>query len=62
MTRPIEMEFKQFKLIAREWDNGWQIQILPAANSGQATETMTYAELGDALDEAKRIVNERTSS
>jgi len=61
MSRPIEMEYKRFKLIAQQWATGWQSQIL-AANSSQSPKTKIYAELGDALDEAKRIVNERAAS
>ena len=44
------------KLIARQYANGWQIEIVPLRH-GQVTQTKTFRELAHAIDEAKKIVD-----
>jgi hypothetical protein len=43
------------KLNARQYGNGWQIEIRSLA--GEQMQTMTFRELSDAIDEAKKIVD-----
>jgi hypothetical protein len=43
-------------LIARQYANGWQIEIVPL-QPGQVTQTTTFRELADAINEAKKIVD-----
>jgi hypothetical protein len=43
-------------LIARQYANGWQIEIVPLER-GQITQTMTFRELADAINQAKKIVD-----
>jgi hypothetical protein len=50
-----ETEYKGRKLNARQYGNGWQIEIRSLA--GEQTQTMTFLELSDAIDEAKKIVD-----
>jgi hypothetical protein len=54
-----ELEYKGRKLIAREYGNGWQVEIRPISPSERFRQTMTFKELSDALDEAKKIINAR---
>ena len=51
-----ELDYKGCKLVARQYANGWQIEIRPM-RGGQIKQTMTCRELSDAIDEAKKIVN-----
>jgi hypothetical protein len=51
-----ETEYRGRKLVAREYANGWQIEIHPL-RGGQVSHTMTFRELSDAIDEAKKIVD-----
>jgi hypothetical protein len=44
------------KLIARQYANGWQIEIVPLQH-GQVTQTRTFRELADAINKAKKIVD-----
>jgi hypothetical protein len=44
------------KLIARQYANEWQIEIVPLRH-GQVTQTKTFRELAHAIDEAKKIVD-----
>jgi len=53
-----ELEYKGHKLIAREYGNGWQVEIRPIIH-GSVKQTMTFKELSDAVDEAKKIINTR---
>ena len=43
-------------MIARQYANGWQIEIVPL-QLGRVIQTMTFRALAEAIDEAKRIVN-----
>jgi len=52
---PKKTEYKGRELIARQYGNGWQIEIRSLA--GGQVQTMTYRELSDAIDEAKKIVD-----
>ena len=51
-----EIEYRGRKLIARQYANGWQIEIVPL-QPGQVTQTTTFQELADAVNEAKKIVD-----
>jgi hypothetical protein len=51
-----EISYRGRKLIARQYANGWQIEIVPLQH-GQLTQTTTFSELEDAIDEAKKIVD-----
>jgi hypothetical protein len=50
-----EFDYKDHKLIARQYANGWQLEI--RSKGGQANRTMMFQELEDALVEAKKIVD-----
>lgn len=52
-----ETEYRGRKLIAREYGNGWQIEIRPIEGGATVSQTMTFKKLSDALDEAKKIIN-----
>jgi hypothetical protein len=56
-----ELEYKGHKLIAREYGNGWQVEIRPIIH-GPVKQTMTFKELSDAVDEAKKIINRHSPS
>jgi len=51
-----ELEYKGRKLVARQYANGWQIEIR-SIQGGQIKQTMIFGELSDAIDEAKKIVD-----
>jgi predicted class III extradiol MEMO1 family dioxygenase len=44
------------KFIARQYANGWQIEIVPLRH-GHRDQTKTFSELADAINEAKKIVD-----
>jgi len=56
--RPIEIEYRRCKLIAKQQDEGWRIEIRPL-NSGPAADTAIHAQLNDAIDEANMILEYR---
>jgi hypothetical protein len=51
-----ELEYRGGKLIARQYANGWQIEIRPL-QAGPVKHTRIFGELSDAIDEAKKIVD-----
>jgi hypothetical protein len=51
-----ELEYRGRKLIARQYANGWQIEIRPL-QAGPIKHTVIFKELSDAIDEAKKIVD-----
>jgi hypothetical protein len=51
-----ETEYRGRKLIARQYANGWQIEIIPLQH-GQVAQTRTFRELADAINKAKKIVD-----
>jgi len=51
-----DIQYRGHKLIARQYANGWQIEIVPL-QPGQVTQTTTFQELADAVNEAKKIVD-----
>ena len=51
-----DIQYRGRKLIARQYANGWQIEIVPLQH-GQVTQTMTFRELADAINQAKKIVD-----
>jgi hypothetical protein len=48
-----ETEYRGRKLIARQYANGWQIEL----QHGQVAQTRTFRELADAINKAKKIVD-----
>jgi hypothetical protein len=57
-----DIQYRGRKFIARQYANGWQIEIVPLQH-GQRDQTKTFSELADAIDEAKKLVdaNRKTS-
>jgi hypothetical protein len=51
-----DIQYRGRKLIARQYANGWQIEIVPRQH-GQVTQTRTFRELADAINKAKKIVD-----
>jgi hypothetical protein len=51
-----DIQYRGRKLIARQYANGWLIEIVPLQH-GQVTQTMTFRQLADAINEAKKIVD-----
>ena len=51
-----DIQYRGHKLIARQYANGWQMEIVPL-RPGQVTQTMTFRKMADAIDQAKKIVN-----
>ena len=51
-----DIQYRGRKFIARQYANGWQIEIVPLQH-GQVTQTMTFRELADAINQAKKIVD-----
>ena len=51
-----ELEYRGRKLIARQYANGWQIEIRPL-QAGPIKHTAIFSELSEAIDAAKKIVN-----
>jgi hypothetical protein len=51
-----ELEYRGRKLIARQYANGWLIEIRPL-QAGPIKHTVIFKELSDAIDEAKKIVD-----
>ena len=51
-----ELEYRGRKLIARQYANGWQIEIRPL-QTGPIKHTMIFRELSEAIDAAKKIVD-----
>jgi hypothetical protein len=45
------------KLIARQYANGWQIEIVLLQHGAGHTQTSTFRELADAINKAKKIVD-----
>ena len=52
----VEMEYKRFRMTARETSGGWAIKIVPR-NGGQIRVTVTCRDISEALDEAKHIID-----
>jgi hypothetical protein len=52
----IRFEYKTFRMIAEETPFGWTIKIAPKSGK-PIRQTVTFRELSDAIDEAKKIVN-----
>jgi hypothetical protein len=50
-----EFDYKDYRLIARQYANGWQMEI--RSKGGQANRTVMFQELDDALVEAKKIID-----
>ena len=51
-----ELEYRGRKLIARQYANGWQIEIRPL-QAGPIKHTVIFRELSEAVDAAKKIVD-----
>jgi len=51
-----DIRYRGRELIARQYANGWQIEIVPLER-GQITQTTTFRELADAINQAKKIVD-----
>ena len=51
-----ELEYRGRKLIARQYANGWQIEIRPL-QAGPIKYTGIFPELSEAIDAAKKIVD-----
>jgi hypothetical protein len=51
-----ELEYRGRKLIARQYANGWQIEIRPL-QAGPIKHTSIFHELSEAIDAAKTIVD-----
>jgi hypothetical protein len=45
------------KLIARQYANGWQIEIVLLQHGAGHAQTSTFRELTDAINRAKKIVD-----
>jgi hypothetical protein len=52
-----EIRYRGRKLIARQYANGWQIEIVPLRH-GKVAQTRSFRELSDAISEAKKIVDD----
>jgi hypothetical protein len=52
-----EIEYRGRKLIARQYANGWQIEIVPLRHRAGHTQTRIFRELADAINKAKKIVD-----
>jgi hypothetical protein len=50
-----ELEYRGRKLIARQYANGWQIEIRPL-QAGPIKQTAIFRELDEAINAAKKIV------
>jgi hypothetical protein len=51
-----DIQYRRRKFIARQYANGWQIEIVPLQH-GHRDQTKTFSELVDAINEAKKIVD-----
>ena len=51
-----ELEYRGRKLIARQYANGWQIEIRPL-QAGPIKHTVIFNELSEAIDAAKKTVD-----
>ena len=51
-----EVEYLGRRLTVRQYANGWQVEIVPLQH-GRVIQTLTFRELAEAIDDAKRIVN-----
>jgi|tagenome__1003787_1003787.scaffolds.fasta_scaffold20972806_6 hypothetical protein len=51
-----EVEYNGYRLIARENEKGWQVEIV-SMKPGQPNQTMPFGELEDALDEARKFID-----
>jgi hypothetical protein len=51
-----EIEYQGRKMTARQYANGWQIEIVTLRRE-RVIQTMTFRELAEAIDDAKKIVN-----
>ena len=56
-----ELEYRGRKLIARQYANGWQIEIRPL-QAGPIKHTVIFRELPEAIDAAKKIVTNLAAS
>jgi hypothetical protein len=52
-----DIQYRGRKLIARQYANGWQIEIVPLQHGAGHTQTRTFRELADAIIRAKKIVD-----
>ena len=52
-----ELEYRGRKLIARQYANGWQIEIRPLQTGPIKNTTVIFRELSEAIDAAKKIVD-----
>ena len=51
-----EIEYRGRKLTLRQYANGWRVKIVTLQH-GRLIQTLTFRELAEAIDHAKRIVN-----
>ena len=51
-----EVEYLGRRSTVRQYANGWQVEIVPLQH-GRVIQTLTFRELAEAIDDAKRIVN-----
>ena len=51
-----DIEYRGRKFIARQYADGWQIEIVPLQH-GRREQTKTFSELADAIDEAKKLLD-----
>jgi len=51
-----EIEYRGRKLTLRQFANGWRVEIVTPQH-GRLIQTLTFRELAEAIDHAKRIVN-----
>ena len=51
-----EIEYRGRKLTLRQYANGWRVEIVTLQH-GRLIQTLTFRELAEAIDYAKRIVN-----
>jgi hypothetical protein len=52
-----DIQYRGRKLIARQYANGWQIEIVPLQHGAGHAQTRTFRELADAINRAKKIVD-----
>jgi hypothetical protein len=57
-TATKNIRYRGRKLIARQYANGWQIEIVPLQHGAGHTQTRTFRELVDAINKAKKIVDQ----
>jgi hypothetical protein len=51
-----EIEYRGRKLTVRQYANGWQVEIVKLQH-GRVIQPLTFCELAEAINDAKRIVN-----